>query len=444
MTFDLQATPTIFKVCNDKQTLLIADTALYPDWRRSPGSEHIRSWLGVPLIAGGRVFGLCSLDMVRPDGFTDEHVRLAEALVVPAATSMQNAQLFEEVRLGRTQMQVLSRRLVEVQETERRLIARELHDDAGQALAALMVGLKLLERDAAQPDAVLRRAAELRKTADGVLDNLHRLAMDLRPASLDHLGLVPSLQQYLAAVSHQTELSVRFEALGLDGVRLAPDAETNIYRIVQEALTNIVRHAQASHADVLLEGREQGILLIIEDNGIGFDYDEALRRGRLGLSACANGRRCWAATWWSRVHPGPGQRCLWRYQMAIRILIADDHGVLRAGLRSLLNAEPDMEVIGEAADGNEALRQAENLRPDVLLLDINMPGLTGIEVTQELKATQPQIAVLILTVHEDYSLLQEAVRVGAVGYIIKRAVVSSSLSTPFIRSPAVIFTSTRP
>jgi PAS domain S-box-containing protein len=283
MAFDLEATPTILKVFNDRQSLLIPDTEFYPGWRRTPGSEHIRSWLGVPLIAGGRVFGLCSLDMVRPDGFTEEHVRLTEALVAQAATALQNAQLFEEVRLGRTQLQVLSRRLVEVQETERRLIARELHDDAGQALAALMVGLKLLERDAADPEAVLQRTAELRKTADGVLDNLHRLAMDLRPASLDHLGLVPSLQQYTALVGRQSELSVRFEALGLDGKRLAPDVETNIFRIAQEALTNVIRHAHATQADVLLENREQGVLLIIEDNGIGFDYDEAARRGRLGL-----------------------------------------------------------------------------------------------------------------------------------------------------------------
>ena len=100
MTFDLDATPTIFKVFNDRQTLLITDTELYPGWRHTPGSEHIRSWLGVPLIAGGRVFGLCSLDMVRPGGFTEEHVRLAEALVAQAATALQNAQLFEELRLG--------------------------------------------------------------------------------------------------------------------------------------------------------------------------------------------------------------------------------------------------------------------------------------------------------------------------------------------------------
>jgi two-component system response regulator NreC len=114
--------------------------------------------------------------------------------------------------------------------------------------------------------------------------------------------------------------------------------------------------------------------------------------------------------------------------MGIRILIADDHGVLRAGLRSLLNAESDLEVVGEAGDGQEALCQAQKLRPDVVLLDINMPGPNGIEVTEELKRSLPGTAVLILTVHEDYSLLQEAVRVGAAGYIIKRAVESELIN----------------
>jgi two-component system response regulator NreC len=108
--------------------------------------------------------------------------------------------------------------------------------------------------------------------------------------------------------------------------------------------------------------------------------------------------------------------------MSIRILIADDHGVLRAGLRALLNAEVDFSVVGEAADGREALQLVREHRPDVLLLDVSMPGRSGIEVTQQVKQEFPDTRVLILTVHEDESLLQEAIRAGAAGYIIKRAV----------------------
>ncbi|MCP4544781.1 MAG: response regulator transcription factor [Chloroflexi bacterium] len=112
----------------------------------------------------------------------------------------------------------------------------------------------------------------------------------------------------------------------------------------------------------------------------------------------------------------------------IRILIADDHGVLRAGLRALLSAEPDLQVVGEAADGQEALSLADELCPDVVLLDISMPGPNSIEIVQRLKETLSDVRVLILTVHEDESLLRASLRSGAAGYIGKRAVESELIN----------------
>jgi two-component system response regulator NreC len=114
--------------------------------------------------------------------------------------------------------------------------------------------------------------------------------------------------------------------------------------------------------------------------------------------------------------------------MAIRILIADDHGVLRAGLRALLNTEPSLEVVGEAADGNEALRLTSELQPDIVLMDISMPDCGGIEATRRLMELRPDVGVLILTVHEDKGLLREAIRAGAAGYILKRAVESELIN----------------
>ena len=108
--------------------------------------------------------------------------------------------------------------------------------------------------------------------------------------------------------------------------------------------------------------------------------------------------------------------------MAIRILIGDDHGLIRAGLRALLNADDNYQVIGEAADGEEVLRLAAHLKPDLVLLDMSMPGPGGIEITRELNRRVPSTRVLILTIHEDMGLMREAIRAGAAGYIIKRAV----------------------
>ena len=107
--------------------------------------------------------------------------------------------------------------------------------------------------------------------------------------------------------------------------------------------------------------------------------------------------------------------------MPIRILIADDHAVVRTGLRALLRSDPELEVVGEAGDGVETLRLAGTLQPDLVLLDITMPPENGIKTAQRLKATHPGLTILFLTMHEDEGLLHEALRTGAAGYVIKRA-----------------------
>jgi signal transduction histidine kinase len=244
----------------------------------------VRSWLGVPLLVGGNVIGLYSLDKTEPGFFTAEHVRMAETLVGQAAVAIQNAWLFEQVRAGRERLQSLSRRLVEVQEAERHYVARELHDEAGQALTSLLFKLGQLEQQMPDPRQA-DQLAELKQMTNGVLESLHRLAMDLRPASLDHLGLVPALYQYVKAIGDRYGVIAQFKAVGLEGERLSADVETAVYRIVQEALTNIVRHAHATRADVLLEHRGDRVIVVVEDNGLGFDADVArfAQQGRLGL-----------------------------------------------------------------------------------------------------------------------------------------------------------------
>jgi PAS domain S-box-containing protein len=181
------------------------------------------------------------------------------------------------------QLRVLSQRLVQVQEDERRAIARELHDEAGQALTALKVGLELLERDAGRPASVVARSRELNNTVDQVMENLHRLSMNLRPASLDRVGLVPALAQYIESFRQMNGLPVEFLPVGLDGAHLSPDVEITLYRVVQEALTNVVRHAQATRVSIVLQRKLGVVAGIIEDNGQGFDVDLALQGGRLGL-----------------------------------------------------------------------------------------------------------------------------------------------------------------
>ncbi|GAB4545107.1 MAG: GAF domain-containing protein [Anaerolineae bacterium] len=280
---DVQNRPVYNALLTTGQSLLIPDTCDQPAWEPLPGEEHVRSVLGIPLVANGEVIGLCLLGKTQARFFHLEHLRLAESLVAQAAIAIQNARLFEQVRLGRRQLRTLSRRLVEVQEAERRHIARELHDQAGQALSSLLVSLHLLEEAAERGEVVEAHLVDMKRTLDTLSEGLHQLASDLRPASLDHLGLAAALRQYVETFSRQHGLFVQFEMVGLEEERLPATVEIALYRIVQEALTNVVRHAQASRADIVLERRGDRVITIVEDDGVGFDYLAAMQNGRLGL-----------------------------------------------------------------------------------------------------------------------------------------------------------------
>lgn len=237
----------------------------------------------VPLQVKERVIGVLSVESVEADAFSESDMSLLSTLAAQAAVAIENARLFEEVHAGRQQLQALSRRLVEVQEAERGHVARELHDETGQALSSLLLGLSLLEREADRPEAVVERATELEALADGMFENLHRLAMNLRPAALDHLGLVAALSQYVDAFSQQHEIPTHFEATDLAEERLSAAVETALYRIVQEALTNVARHAQANRVDVVLQRRGNQVVAVVEDDGEGFDAEAAVASNRLGL-----------------------------------------------------------------------------------------------------------------------------------------------------------------
>jgi len=123
----------------------------------------------------------------------------------------------------------------------------------------------------------------------------------------------------------------------------------------------------------------------------------------------------------------------------IRILIADDHAVVRSGLLGLLRAHPDLEVVGEAKDGMETLRLAEALHPDLVLLDITMPPENGIKTAKRLKQQHPALVVLFLTMHEEEDLLHEALRAGAAGYVIKRAEESEIIQAIHVASRGDIY-----
>jgi PAS domain S-box-containing protein len=269
------------QILGDAKTIFISDPLAWPSSEQFRTAANIQCWLGIPLRARDQIIGICLLGHRSPEFFTEEITQWTITLTNQATVAMNNAWLFEQVHDSQERLQALSRRLVETQEFERKYIARELHDDAGQALASLMFGLRILELDSGDQAAVIKHCHELKAITDDVLENLHRLVVNLRPASLDHLGLVPALRQHAETMCNQHGLAIQFETIGnID--RLPGEMETAIYRIVQEALTNIIRHAQATRVDVLLDRRDHHLIVMVEDNGIGFD-PRTLKISQLGV-----------------------------------------------------------------------------------------------------------------------------------------------------------------
>ena len=281
--FDGNEHPVVRDILTSGTPVLIPDIREVPDWSLPADRASEASWMGVPLFTRGTVAGLFALSKREPGYFNQDHVRLAEAMSSQASVAVENAVLFEQMQASASRMRSLSRRLVEVQESERRQIARELHDEAGQALASLRYGLRLLEREVDLGGDVTARVAELLQRTDSVIEGLQRLAAHLRPASLDHLGLEAALRQYAQSAAAEFGLAVHFKARGFTGERLPAAVETALYRIVQEAVTNVVRHSRARQVDVLAERRGDRVRVMIEDDGVGFAPGQVDRGSHFGL-----------------------------------------------------------------------------------------------------------------------------------------------------------------
>jgi signal transduction histidine kinase len=221
-----------------------------------------RTGMWIPLIARDEAIGV--LEIHDKEGldprFDHADFRLAETFATRAAVAVELSQ-----RVARDAV----RRVVQAQELERQRLARELHDETGQALTSILLGLKPLEEALADHPA-LAALAELREQVVSALQDVRRLAVELRPAVLDDFGLVPALERLTDSFAEQSGIRVDFHS-ALGETRLPSEVETTLYRVVQESLTNIVKHANAHNISVSIAPRGSTVAAVIEDDGVGFD-----------------------------------------------------------------------------------------------------------------------------------------------------------------------------
>ncbi len=235
---------------------VVDDSEVHRGFTRSFGA---RAGIWVPLVVANRPIGVITAydKQTTPDArFNEDDVRLAETFAARAAVAVELSERVERDAL---------RRVVAAQELERQRLARELHDETGQALTSILLGLKQLE-GAESPEAV----EGLRELVVATLRDVRRLAIELRPKVLDDFGLVPALERLTQEFAEQTGITVDLEASAVTE-RPPVEVETAIYRIVQEALTNVVKHAHAQRVSVLVTRAGGRIKAVIEDDGTGFD-----------------------------------------------------------------------------------------------------------------------------------------------------------------------------
>ncbi len=221
-----------------------------------------RSGLYVPLVVRGQAIGVIAAhDKLGDDPrFTDTDLRLAETFATRAALAVDLSERIERNAL---------RRAVDAQEVERRRLSRELHDETGQALTSILLGLRTLE-ETLQTEKARAATAGLRELVVATLRDVRRLAVELRPSALDDFGLVAALEHLTSTFGEQTGISVDFGA-ALGDERLPSEVETALYRIVQESLTNVVKHARAENVSIALTKMEGTVKAVVEDDGQGFD-----------------------------------------------------------------------------------------------------------------------------------------------------------------------------
>jgi len=231
-----------------------------------------------PLTISGETTGLLTVSGV---GLTEADVPAVTAFANQAAIAIENARLFEQVQAGRERLRWLTQQVVSAQEEERHHLSRELHDAVGQTLTTLKISLDLIQADLPVEAAPLRpRLGQAMVLTDTTLDQIRLLARDLRPPALDAAGLNPTLEGLCLDFAQRTGLSVEY--VGAEPPLLPEGADICLYRFLQEALTNVAKHAHASRVWVVLGGDAETVSLSVEDDGQGFEVQARMSKG-IGL-----------------------------------------------------------------------------------------------------------------------------------------------------------------
>jgi signal transduction histidine kinase/ActR/RegA family two-component response regulator len=350
------------------------------------------------------------------------------------------------------QLQHVSSQLILTEQRERRRLATDLHDCLAQLL--VVAHLKVSHAMSRACEDTLDALLDLRNLLDRSLKYTRTLVSDLNPIALSHSSFAGVLDQ-LATEMHRHGLFVQVVCPDR-ALQLTEDQTILIHQIVRELLFNVLKHAGVNLAVVSVAKAEEIVLITVEDHGRGFDVASSNRliSGTFGLasvrqrldalggemmidSVVGQGTRATLQIPLEKAVPVPPVRLSTTKppllptdhfsdpQRIIRILVVDDHALVRQGILSLLAQYLDVQVVGEAASGQEALDQCQRSQPDIVLMDMNMPGMNGIEATWQITRAFPRVKVIGLSVNEEAHTIEAMKAAGAIDFVSKASVAES-------------------
>jgi two-component system NarL family sensor kinase len=387
--------------------------------------------------------------------------RGAETVCAVATELTELIETNEALRVTETSLRQLSGRLLQLQDEERRRIARDLHDITGQEIAFLSMSLDRLARLIDPATTEMKDSLdECREMVRKMAEEIRTLSYLLHPPLLDESGLGSAVRWYAEGFQKRSSIQLSVD-IAPDLERLPAEVETALFRVVQESLTNVHRYSGSPNAEIQISTDGGQVKLEVIDHGGGLQVGaarvtldgvaslgvgipgmrERLRQlgGQLEVDFGRMGTRV-IATVPVRKTEGEGSAMAEpaaastadenqpsfdsddseaQLKPRRRILIADDHEVMRRGVRGLLESHTEWAVCGEAVEGREAVQKSRELKPDLVILDINMPGLTGLGAAQEILLENPMAKILFFSVHESLQTVREVVSAGGQGYVAK-------------------------
>jgi len=369
-----------------------------------------------------------------------------ESLVLNLEDVTEQQRAYEELKQRTRQLQHLALELSQAEDRERKRLAEILHDDLQQILAAAKFHLGILSNRLKNDEPAQEMVGQLNQLLREAIDKSRSLSHELSPAALYQSDLGETFEWLAQQLHTKHGLAVRVETRGrVDSGSEALKAF--LYRSAQEMLFNVVKHAKVHEARLRLKRARGQLWLSIHDQGQGFDLKALGKAAGFGLLSIRERVELLGGRMKIRSVPNRGsafliavpdpleaqtvtqvdlhaarerrERAEAKSPERLRVLLVDDHKVMREGLATLLNEQRDMEVIGQAGNGREAVDLAHKLVPDVIIMDAAMPVMAGDEATRQIKVHLPGIRVIGLSMFDEPQMSKKMRRAGAEAYLLK-------------------------